>query len=84
MLTKTWNTYSIRHYGSYLPQVQGGLPTAICISPYSNIVPCHIGLPQQADIEGARMKKGRRREERSEIEEEGLLYMTKPMMTNCR
>jgi hypothetical protein len=35
-----------------------------------NIVPCHTGPPQQADIEGARMKKDRRREERSEIEEE--------------
>jgi hypothetical protein len=33
-------------------------------------VPCHIGSPQQADIEGAGMKKDRRREERSKIEEE--------------
>jgi hypothetical protein len=33
-------------------------------------VPYHTGLPQQADIEGARMKKGRRKEERSEIKEE--------------
>jgi hypothetical protein len=30
----------------------------------------HTGLPQQVDIEWARMKRGRRREERSEIEEE--------------
>jgi hypothetical protein len=30
----------------------------------------HIGPPQQADIEGAGIKKDRRREERSEIEEE--------------
>jgi hypothetical protein len=30
----------------------------------------HTGLPQQADIEGAGMKTGRRREERSKIEEE--------------
>jgi hypothetical protein len=33
-------------------------------------VPYHTGLPQQADIEGAGMKKDRRREERSEIKKE--------------
>jgi hypothetical protein len=33
-------------------------------------VPYHTGLPQQADIEGAKMKKDRRREKRSEIEKE--------------
>jgi hypothetical protein len=33
-------------------------------------VPYYIGLPQQADIEGAGMKKDRRREERSKIEKE--------------
>jgi hypothetical protein len=38
--------------------------------PYSNIVLCHTGLPQLADIEWAGIKKGRRREERSEIKEE--------------
>jgi hypothetical protein len=31
---------------------------------------CYTGLPQQADIEEAGMMKGRRREERSKIEEE--------------
>jgi hypothetical protein len=70
MLTKTWNTYSLGYCSSYLPQVQEGLPSAICISLYSNVVLSHTGLPQQADMEGARMKKGRRREERREIEEE--------------
>jgi hypothetical protein len=30
----------------------------------------HIGPPHQVDIEGARTKKDRRREEKSEIEEE--------------
>jgi hypothetical protein len=30
----------------------------------------HTGPPQQVDIEGARMKKDRRREKRSEIEKE--------------
>jgi hypothetical protein len=69
-LTKTWNTYSPGCCGSYLPQVQKGLPSTICISPYSNIVPYHTGPPQQADIEGAGIKKDRRREERCEIEEE--------------
>jgi hypothetical protein len=35
----------------------------------------HTELPQQADIEGPRMKKGRGREERSEIEvEEFAIY----------
>jgi hypothetical protein len=38
--------------------------------PYSNVVPYHTRLPQQADIEGARMKKDRRREERSKIKKE--------------
>jgi hypothetical protein len=70
MLTKTWNTYSLGHCGSYLPQVQESLPSAIYILPYSNIVPCHRGPPQQADIEGAGIKKGTGRKERSEIEEE--------------
>jgi hypothetical protein len=70
MLTKTWNTYSLGYCGSYLLQVQEGLPSAICILLYLNIVPYHIGPPQQADIEGARMKKDRRSEERSEIEKE--------------
>jgi hypothetical protein len=69
-LTKTWNTYSLGCYGSYLPQVQEGLPSTICILPYSNIVLCYTGPPQQADIEGARTKKDRRREERNEIENE--------------
>jgi hypothetical protein len=69
-LTKTWNTYRPGYCGSYLPQVQEGLPSTICISPYSNVGPYHTGPPHQADIEGARMKKGRRREERSEIKEE--------------
>jgi hypothetical protein len=53
-----------------LPQVQEGLPSAIYVSPYSNIVLCHTEPPQQADIEGAGMKKDRSREERSENEEE--------------
>jgi hypothetical protein len=35
-----------------------------------NIVPCYTGPPQQADIEGAGMKKDRRREERNKIEKE--------------
>jgi hypothetical protein len=75
MLTKTWNTYSLGYCSSYLLQVQEGLPSAICILPYSNIVPYHTGPPQQADIEGAGMKKGRRREERSEIKgEEFAIY----------
>jgi hypothetical protein len=68
--TKTWNTYSLGHCSSYLLQVQEGLPSTIYISPYSNVVLYHTGPPQQADIEGAGMKKGRRREERSEIKEE--------------
>jgi hypothetical protein len=68
-LTKTWNTYSLGPYGSYLPQVQEGLPSAIYILPYLNIIPCYTGPLQQVDIEGAGMKKGRRREERSKIEE---------------
>jgi hypothetical protein len=68
--TKTWNTYSPSCYGSYLPQVQEGLPSAICILPYSNIVPYHTEPPQQVDIEGAGIKKDRRREERSKIEKE--------------
>jgi hypothetical protein len=67
---KTQNTYSLGHCGSYLPQVQGGLPSTIYISPYLNIVLCHTGLPQQADIEGAGMEKGRRREERNELKEQ--------------
>jgi hypothetical protein len=33
-------------------------------------MPCYTGLPQQADIEGAGMKKDRRRGERNEIEKE--------------
>jgi hypothetical protein len=33
-------------------------------------VPYYTGPPQQADIEGAGMKKDRRREERSKIEKE--------------
>jgi hypothetical protein len=33
-------------------------------------VPYHIGPPQKAGIEGARMKKDRRREERNEIKKE--------------
>jgi hypothetical protein len=64
MTTKTWNTYSPGHCGSYLPQVQEGLPSGICILLYSNIVLYHTGPPQQADIEGARMKKDRGREEK--------------------
>jgi hypothetical protein len=70
MSTKTWNTYSLGYCGSYLPQVQEELLSTIYISPYSNIVLCYMGPPQQADIEGAGMKKGRGREERSEIKEE--------------
>jgi hypothetical protein len=73
---KTWNMYSLGHCGSYLPQVQRGLPSAVYISPYSNIVPCQTGLPQQADIEGAGTKKDRRREERSEIQEEEFTIYT--------
>jgi hypothetical protein len=52
-----------------------GLPSAIYTLLYSNIMPCHIGPPQQADKEGAGMKKDRRREERSEImKEEFTVY----------
>jgi hypothetical protein len=69
-LTKTRNTYSLGYCSSYLLQVQEGLPSAICISLYSNVMLCHTGLPQLADIEGAGIKKGRRREERSRIKEE--------------
>jgi hypothetical protein len=69
-LTKTWNTYIPGRCGSYLPQVQEGLPSTVCVSPYSNVVPCHTGPPQQADIEGAGTKKDRRREERNEIKKE--------------
>jgi hypothetical protein len=36
---------------------------------HSAIFECCTGLPQQADIEGARIKRGRGRKERSEIEE---------------
>jgi hypothetical protein len=70
LLTKTWNTYSPGCCSSYLPQVQEGLPSAVCILPYSNVVPYHTGLPQQADIEGAGTTKDRRSEERNEIEKE--------------
>jgi hypothetical protein len=36
---KTWNTHSLGRYGSYLPQVQKGLPSAIYIPPYAC---CHV------------------------------------------
>jgi hypothetical protein len=64
MSTKTWNTYSQGYCSSYFPQVQEELLSAVCVSQYSNIVPYHTGPPQQADIEGARMKKDRGREEK--------------------
>jgi hypothetical protein len=70
LLTRTWNTYSLGHCGSYLPQVHPiGLGTILCHTG-STIVECCTRLPQQADIEGDGIKEDRRREERNEIKKE--------------
>jgi hypothetical protein len=76
-LTKTWNTYSLGYYGSYLLQVYPmGLGTTLCCK-HSAIcaLPCN-GPPQQADREGSVIQeRGRWREERSEIKvEEVAVY----------
>jgi hypothetical protein len=42
-------------------------------SPYSNIVPCQIGPPQQVDIEGAGMEQRHTREGGKIVD--GSLYM---------
>jgi hypothetical protein len=73
-LTKTWNTYSPGHCGSYLPQVHPmGLGTTLRHT-CSAIFEYCTGLPQQADMEGAGTKRGRGRKERSKIEEEFAIY----------
>jgi hypothetical protein len=52
---KTWNTYSLCYYDSYLPQVQEGLPSAIYILPY---VCCHVmDYPNRQTEKGLRFKK---------------------------
>jgi hypothetical protein len=46
-----------------------GLGTTLCCT-YSAIFECCTRPPQQVDIEGAGIKKGRGRKERSKIKEE--------------
>jgi hypothetical protein len=47
-------------------------------------MPYYIGPSQQADIEGARMKKDRRREKEVELRRRSLLYTTESAMIDHR